>query len=126
MRLRYCQSAVQKSIRQQGNYFGLYNAEFRFPIFAAILPGPIPLFPLYNLQGTAFVDVGTIRGGNYGALDDAVDDLRFFGREDVMVGMGFGIRTVMIGYPISARLGVALQRSSSETAKFYFSIGFDF
>ena len=110
---------------QQGNYFGLINAEFRFPLFAALLPGPIPLFPLYNLQGTAFVDAGTIRGGEFGVVDDAVDELRFFGRDDVLVGMGFGVRTIMIGYPI--RLDWAWPYNGEfGNSRFYFSIGFDF
>src|SRR5690606_4393731 len=38
---------------KNGSHFGLFNAEFRFPIVAAVLPGPIPLIPLYNLQGSA-------------------------------------------------------------------------
>jgi len=111
---------------QQGNYFGLINAEFRFPLFAAILPGPIPLFPLYNIQGAAFIDAGTVRGGDLNSdLDDIVDQLRFFGRDDFMVGMGFGFRTVMLGYPI--RLDWAWPYNGDfGNSKFYFSIGFDF
>ncbi|HLR32637.1 MAG TPA: hypothetical protein VK074_09110, partial [Fodinibius sp.] len=41
-----------------GDRFTLFNAEFRFPLFAAILPGPIPILPLYNLTGVAFLDAG--------------------------------------------------------------------
>ena len=46
-----------------GTNFGLVNAEFRFPLVAAILPGPLPVFPLYNVQGIAFTDIGAIWGG---------------------------------------------------------------
>ena len=45
-----------------GDRFALANAEFRFPLFAALLPGPIPIFPLYNITGVAFVDAGTAWG----------------------------------------------------------------
>ena len=45
-----------------GDRFALANAEFRFPLFAALLPGPIPILPLYNLTGVAFIDAGTAWG----------------------------------------------------------------
>lgn len=45
-----------------GNNFGLINAEFRFPLVAALLPGPIPLVALYNLSGVAFFDIGAAWG----------------------------------------------------------------
>ncbi len=45
-----------------GDKFGLINIAFRFPLFAAILPGPIPIIPLYNITGTAFIDAGVAWG----------------------------------------------------------------
>lgn len=45
-----------------GDKFGLLNAEFRFPLVAALLPGPIPFLALYNLTGVAFADVGAAWG----------------------------------------------------------------
>ncbi|MGM0506215.1 MAG: peptidase MA family metallohydrolase [Bacteroidota bacterium] len=45
-----------------GDRFALINTEFRFPLFAAILPGPIPILPFYNLTGVAFTDVGSAWG----------------------------------------------------------------
>jgi hypothetical protein len=51
-----------------GDKFTLLNAEFRFPLFAALLPGPIPLLPLYNITGVAFIDAGTAWG----------DDVEYF------------------------------------------------
>jgi|AntAceMinimDraft_1070359.scaffolds.fasta_scaffold11075_1 hypothetical protein len=47
-----------------GNTFGLINAEFRFPLVAALLPGPIPIVALYNLSGVAFFDIGAAWGFN--------------------------------------------------------------
>ncbi|MGA7305172.1 MAG: peptidase S9 [Rhodothermales bacterium] len=111
---------------QNGTYFGLANAEFRFPLFAALLPGPIPLFPLYNLQGVGFIDTGTIRGGvKDEATEDLLDQFRFFGHKDLMVGMGFGLRTIMLGYPV--RLDWAWPYNGDfGKRRVYFSIGFDF
>jgi len=45
-----------------GNKFALVNAEFRFPLFAAIVPGALPIFPLYNVTGAFFFDIGTAWG----------------------------------------------------------------
>ncbi len=45
-----------------GNKFSLVNAEFRFPLFAAIVPGAVPILPLYNVTGVAFLDAGTAWG----------------------------------------------------------------
>lgn len=59
-----------------GNKFGLINTEFRFPLFAAIVPGAIPILPLYNVTGAAFVDVGTAWG-----FDINQTVFNFFGQE---------------------------------------------
>jgi hypothetical protein len=45
-----------------GDKFTLINAEFRFPLFAAILPGPVPILPLWNITGVAFLDAGAAWG----------------------------------------------------------------
>lgn len=56
-----------------GNKFALINTEFRFPLFAAVIPGAIPILPLYNITGAAFFDIGTAWGfdinGNF--LDES-------------------------------------------------------
>ena len=45
-----------------GSNFTLINAEFRFPLFAAVVPGALPILPFYNITGAAFVDFGTAWG----------------------------------------------------------------
>ena len=54
-----------------GDNFGLINAEFRFPLFAAVIPGALPILPLYNITGVAFFDMGTAWGQqiDYGITD---------------------------------------------------------
>jgi Tol biopolymer transport system component len=97
-----------------GDKFVLGNAEFRFPLFAALIPGPIPLFPLFNIQGAAFVDVGsTWTGATY---------------NETLVGSGFGLRTILLGLPFRYDVGWPYD---VETGRFgsrihYFSIGIDF
>ncbi len=96
-----------------GNRYALANLEFRYPLFAAILPGPIPILPLYNLQGTMFTDIGAT--------------WRDETRDAVLAGSGFGLRTVALGLPI--RYDIAWPYSSDDGfggAVHYFSIGIDF
>jgi Tol biopolymer transport system component len=97
-----------------GDKFALANIEFRFPLFAAIIPGPIPLFPLFNIQGAAFVDAGaTWSGASF---------------NDMLVGSGFGLRTILLGLPFRYDIGWPYD---VDTGRFgsrihYFSIGIDF
>jgi outer membrane protein assembly factor BamA len=114
---------------QNGSYFGLLNAEFRFPIVAALLPGPIPILPLYNIQGTAFLDAGSVWGGR--GVDQRFNVFRRDGQgrrvlDDPLVGAGLGLRTILLGYPV--RLDWAWPHNGREFGKrrLYLSVGLDF
>ena len=168
-----------------GDRFSLINAEFRFPLFAALLPGPIPILPLYNLTGVAFVDAGMAwgqripyninltRGSQTVEVPYAVndpdlnfkvqqDDPRFIeldsegrpvfdgdgnlivvdedGREpgtnylqqpfqsgDVLIGAGFGLRTILLGFPLRYDVGWPYYRDGFDGNPIhYISIGVDF
>ncbi|MDR8393239.1 hypothetical protein NC796_18940 [Aliifodinibius sp. S!AR15-10] len=150
-----------------GDKFSLINAEFRFPLFAAILPGPIPFLPLYNMTGVAFVDAGMAWGkdvpieffgptGNTRSaiLNDADLDFKV-SREveyyltssgeigtgtppagsttfnalegDVLIGAGFGLRTILLGLPFRWDVGWPYYRDGFANKPIhYFSIGIDF
>lgn len=112
-----------------GSNFGLFNAEFRFPLIAALLPGPLPLAPLYNMQGQVFADVGAVWGGRSvnGKLTLVGDDESGTRRlEDLLAGMGFGLRTIFIGYPIRVDFAWPWDGGSFGDRRTYISIGMDF
>jgi outer membrane protein assembly factor BamA len=128
---------------QNGPYFGLINAEFRFPLIAALLPGPLPIFPLYNMQGVAFFDAGSVWGGdrvlgldyngndiveandfNLWTLRDAETGKRYF--DDLIVAGGFGLRTILLGYPVKLDFAWPFDGHKFGERRTYFSIGFDF
>ncbi len=152
-----------------GDKFTLINAEFRFPLFAAVLPGPVPILPLYNLTGVAFVDagaawgfdvpysrftdnmgnpvvyfenparldwkVGTKRTGyinpNTGMLRDGPpregDIETNFVDGDILIGAGFGLRTILLGLPFRYDVGWPYGRGGFQGRPIhYFSIGIDF
>jgi Tol biopolymer transport system component len=107
-----------------GSRFGLVNAEFRFPLFAAILPGPIPVLPLYNLQGTAFLDVGTLYSDDFDLWrtnDEGKEVL-----DDLLVGTGVGLRTILLGYPLRLDWAWPYTGRDFGDVQVYFSIGLDF
>jgi len=138
-----------------GDKFSLLNAEFRFPLFAAVLPGPIPLIPLYNITGVAFVDAGAAWGfENYFSeskqldfkvatpepvflnpnngiprdgepLDGDIESTVIDG--DILIGAGFGLRTILLGLPFRYDVGWPYYRDGFEGDPIhYFSIGIDF
>ncbi|MEM8488867.1 MAG: BamA/TamA family outer membrane protein [Bacteroidota bacterium] len=114
---------------RSGTNFGLLNAELRFPLVAALLPGPIPLLPFYNVEGSAFVDVGAVWGGR--GLDNPLNFLRTDEEgdrvfDDMVASMGFGVRTILLGYPV--RLDFAWPHNGQRFGKqrTYISFGFDF
>ncbi|MDX1640455.1 MAG: hypothetical protein R3220_02070 [Balneolaceae bacterium] len=152
-----------------GNRFTMVNAEFRFPLFAAILPGPIPLLPLYNLTGVAFVDAGAAWGfdipysrytdqngnpivyyENPAQLDWRVGTKRTeyinpntgllregepqegdlattFVDGDILIGAGFGLRTILLGLPFRYDVGWPYGRGGFQSNPIhYFTIGIDF
>jgi len=152
-----------------GDKFSLLNAEFRFPLFAAVLPGPIPLIPLYNITGVAFVDAGAAWGFNipYSRFTDQNGEPIVFETQgpeldfkvaskdeiflnpntgdermgspqegdpvstiidgDILIGAGFGLRTILLGLPFRYDVGWPYFRDGFDGKPIhYFSIGIDF
>src|SRR5699024_8199099 len=141
-----------------GNKFALANIEFRFPLFAALLPGPIPILPLYNLTGVAFVDAGMAWGQDveyhYRDIDgsEKKELLNSSGLDfklskqttrklstqrgnvevpinegDILMGAGFGLRTIVFGLPLRYDIGWPYYRDGFDGSPIhYISIGIDF
>jgi Tol biopolymer transport system component len=152
-----------------GDKFALINAEFRFPLFAAVLPGPLPILPLWNITGVAFIDVGSAWGfdvpfsrfndqqgnpivyfenparfqGKIGTKREAFinpqtgllregapqqgDIQTTFVEGDILIGAGFGLRTILLGLPFRYDVGWPYGRSGfGDRPIHYFSIGIDF
>ncbi len=114
---------------ENGSYFGLVNAEWRFPLVAALIPGPLPLFPLYNIQGTAFADAGALWGGR---STDRRFNLTTVGEDgkrrldDLRVGSGFGLRTIAFGFPVRLDFAWPFDGRTFGKRRTYLSVGLDF
>jgi Tol biopolymer transport system component len=156
-----------------GDRYSLANLEFRFPLFAAILPGPIPIIPLYNMTGVFFTDFGAAWGvdqkypfyrqnqqtgeiiettfyTNDASLNFKISEertiyvdpntgMRVSDRQptssdiprnvrdgDLLMGMGFGIRSILLGLPFRYDVGWPRNRDGFGDPIHYISIGLDF
>ena len=115
-----------------GDRFGLINAEFRFPLIAAAIPGPLPILPLYNIQGIGFIDFGAAWGFDNPNTQDFDPELNFqFTNDngemsDLLLGSGFGLRTILLGLPFRYDIGWPYTGSGFGDPIHYFTIGIDF
>ena len=112
-----------------GDRFVLLNVEARAPLVAAVLPGPLPILPLYDLQAVAFLDAGVIADGGLDVWRTPTDSAgaalpRVF--DDVLLGMGVGLRTVVLGYPLRADWAWPFDGRTVGDRRLYLSVGLDF
>lgn len=114
---------------RNGSKFALVNAEFRFPVVRALIPTYIPLLPLYNIHGQVFTDVAGIWNDERESFDGAAESFQVEDRvfpDELLVGMGFGLRTFFLGFPIRWDVAWPFDGRDFGQTKTYLSIGIDF
>ena len=114
-----------------GDRFALANAELRAPLIAALLPGPLPILPLYNIQATGFVDAGVIADGGLDVWRPGDPDPETGAAgprvlDDVLLGTGVGLRTVFLGYPVRVDWAWPFDGRQFGQTRTYLSVGLDF
>ena len=112
-----------------GDRFALVNLEARVPLLSALAPGGLPLPSLTRLQATAFVDAGVIAQGGLDVWRTPTDSA---GAElprvldDVLIGAGAGLRTVVLGYPFRLDWAAPFDGRRFGDVRTYVSLGLDF
>ena len=106
-----------------GDRFALVNAELRMPLFAAVLPGPVPVLPLYDVQAVAFADAGAIWTGTLRLTRETPEGRRL---DEALLGAGVGLRTILLGIPLRADWGWPFDGSSFGDGRLYLSVGLDY
>ncbi len=106
-----------------GSKFFLTNIEFRFPLFRALLAGPIPIL-FQSVMGAIFLDVGGAWDKDFYAtrknqFNETVPN-------HLLMSTGIGVRAYLLGLPL--KLDVAWQNlyHNWTPPKYLISLGLDF
>lgn len=108
---------------QMGSKYFIGNLEFRFPLFRALITGPLPVLFQY-VSGVMFVDMGSAWNDDFSAFRTDFNGATV--TDDLLLGTGIGARAYVFGIP--ARLDVAWSYTldSWSKPKYYLSLGYDF
>lgn len=121
---------------RNGNSYALINAELRSPVFRYLFKRSQSNF-VRNFQVIGFFDAGTAWQGinpfnEKSPLNTWTDSnnnvsisVNYF-RDPIVMGYGFGIRTLLFGYFIRLDYAWGVETRTVQDPKFYFSIGMDF
>jgi Tol biopolymer transport system component len=108
-----------------GSRYGLFNFEFRYPLFAFLQAGPLPI-GLQSINGAFFFDMG--------AAWNKERELQLFTKDargntvtkDLLMGMGTGARIFFLGFLVRVDVAWAWYWSGFSEPKYYISLGADF
>ena len=108
-----------------GSRYAIANVELRYPLFAFLQAGPLPI-GLQSLGGVMFFDIG-------GAFNDPAM-FRAFQKNaqgttvtrDLLMGMGTGARIYFLAFLLKLDVAWAWNGSDFSRPKYYFSLGADF
>jgi Tol biopolymer transport system component len=108
-----------------GSRYGLFNFEFRYPLFAFLQAGPLPI-GLQSLAGAMFFDMGSAwnKEKQYRAFER--DENGNIVARDLLMGMGTGARIFFLAFLLKFDVAWAWNGSSFSQPKYYFSLGTDF
>ncbi len=123
---------------RNGNNFVVINSELRFPLFSFFTNRPINMRFIRDFQIVAFGDIGTAWTGwnpydptnslynthiTDGNLDITVTEMK----EPLVGGIGFGLRTTILGYFIRGDMAWGIQDGQiAKKPRFYLSFNLDF
>lgn len=111
-----------------GKKYALMNAELRFPLFTALLAGPVPVV-FQAFQGALFMDMGTAWSDQVSwKLAQSGDYARFRYPEsgDLLMSAGIGIRTFLFGLPFRMDVAWRNEHLGWSMPQWLFSLGGDF
>ena len=109
-----------------GDKYFLTNLEMRFPLFQALVAGPLPVL-FQGVMGSLFMDMG---GAWYGPLNSfkssTVDEFGNMIPNDLLMALGVGIRSFVFGIPMKLDIAWRNEFSNWSQPYYMFSIGVDF
>ncbi len=110
---------------RKGSQYFLTNAEFRFPLFRALLAGPIPVL-IQNFQGCIFFDMGAAWYGNLSDFKSTTTDIAGnVNANDLLMSTGIGTRFYMLGIPLKIDIAWRNLYYAWSEPIWMFSLGYD-
>lgn len=108
-----------------GSKYGLFNFELRYPLFAFLQAGPLPL-GLQSLGGVMFFDMGAAWNKEKNFVAFTKDEYGNTVTRDLLMGMGTGARIFFLAFLVRFDVAWAWTYDNFSPPKYYFSLGFDF
>ncbi len=107
----------------RGRNFALMNAELRFPLFTALVAGPLPIL-IQGVMGSFFLDMGTAFDSQFEAT--GTDEFGKTVYKDLLLSSGIGVRSYLFGLPIKMDIVWRKLYDNWTSPEYLFSLGFDF
>ncbi len=108
-----------------GSKYTLFNFELRYPLFAFLQAGPLPL-GLQSLGGVMFFDMGAAWNKERNFVAFTQDANGNTVTRDLLMGMGTGARIFFLAFLVRFDVAWAWYYDSFSQPKYYFSLGYDF
>ncbi len=108
-----------------GSRYAMMNMEFRYPLFAFLQAGPLPI-GLQSIGGAMFFDMGAAwnREREFRAFTRNADGKVV--TQDLLMGMGTGARVFLLWFLVRFDVAWAWNASHFSPPKYYVSLGADF
>jgi len=108
-----------------GTRYAMMNFELRYPLFAFLQAGPLPI-GLQSLGGVMFFDAGTAWNSNQKLQPFVRNDAGALVTKDLLMGMGTGARIFFLAFLVKFDVAWAWYWDHFSKPKYYFSLGTDF
>jgi outer membrane protein assembly factor BamA len=106
-----------------GSKYFLSNIELRFPLFQALVSGPLPVLFQY-VSGVMFVDAGSAWNSDFHFTRRNEGGVMV--TDDLLLGTGFGARAYVFGMPVRLDVAWSYNLDTWSPPRYYFSLGYDF
>lgn len=108
-----------------GSRYGLFNLELRYPLFAFLQAGPLPI-GLQSIGGVMFFDMGSAWSKERDYVAFTRNDAGSVVARDLLMGMGTGARIYFLAFLVKFDVAWAWNVDSFSPPKYYLSLGTDF
>ena len=109
-----------------GTRYFLTNFEMRFPLFQALVAGPIPIL-LQGVMGSFFFDMAGAWSGDLNSFRASeIDAYGMSVPKDLRMSAGIGVRAYLLGLPIKMDIAWQNLNYTWSQPQYLFSLGYDF